>query len=85
MLYDANSGDFEIIVTGDSIINRSLTAFREPGFLKLVDLLHDSDVTVTNAEMLFHNYEDPPSAVAGGTYVTVHPNGATHVRLNGAT
>ena len=73
MLYDANNGDFKIIVTGDSIINRSMTAFREPGFLKLVDLLHDSDVTVTNAEMLFHNYEDPPSAVAGGTYMRADP------------
>ena len=34
MLYDANSGDFKIIVTGDSIITRSLSAFREPGLLE---------------------------------------------------
>jgi len=73
MLYDANSGDFTIIVTGDSIITRSLSAFREPGFLKMVDRLHDSDVTVTNAEMLFHDYEDSPAAVAGGTYMRADP------------
>ena len=73
MLYDANTGDFKIIVTGDSIITRGLSAFREPGFLAMVELLHDSDVTVTNAEMLFHNYEDPPGAVAGGTYMRADP------------
>ena len=39
----------------------------------MVDRLHDSDVTVTNAEMLFHNYEDSPAAVAGGTYMRADP------------
>ena len=73
MLYDANTGDFKIIVTGDSIITRSMSAFREPGFLRMVEHLHDSDVTVTNAEMLFHNYEDPPSVTAGGTYMRGDP------------
>lgn len=73
MLYDAESGDFRIVVTGDAIITRRLSAFREPGFSRMVELLHESDVTVTNAEVLFHNYETPPSAVAGGTYMRADP------------
>ena len=73
MLYEANSRDFRIVVTGDSIITRGLSAFREPGFLKLVEHLHDSDVAVTNAEVLFHNYEDPPSVTAGGNYMRADP------------
>ena len=57
MLYDANGGDFQIMVTGDSIITRSMSAFREPSFVRLVELLHQSDVTVTNAEMLFLSFK----------------------------
>ena len=73
MLYDAESGDFQIMVTGDSIITRSMSVFQEPGFLRLVELLHGGDITVTNAEMLFHNYEDPPTARPGGTYMRADP------------
>lgn len=74
MLYDANPGDFKVIVTGDSIITRSLSAFREPGFLAMVECLHDSDVTVTNAEMLFHNYEDPPGRSGGWNLYARRPS-----------
>ena len=73
MLYGAESGDFQIILTGDSIITRKMSVFREPEFLELVNLLRGSDVTVTNAEILFHNYEDPPTATSGGTYMRAEP------------
>ena len=73
MLYEAESGDIQIAVTGDSIITRSMSVFREESFQKLVEVLHSGDVTVTNAEMLFHNYEDPPTARPGGTYMRADP------------
>ena len=73
MLYRAESGDFRIIVTGDSIITRRMSPFQEPDFLKLVEVLRGSDVTVTNAEILFHNYEDPPTTSSGGTYMRADP------------
>ncbi len=73
MLYSAESGDFQIIVTGDSIITRRMSVFREPDFRKLVELLRASDVSVTNAEILFHNYEDPPTTISGGTYMRAEP------------
>ena len=73
MLYRAESGDFRIIVTGDSIITRRMSPFQEPDFLKLVEVLRGSDVTVTNAEILFHNYEDPPATSSGGTYMRADP------------
>ena len=83
MLYNAESGDFQIVVTGDSIITRSMSAFQEPRFLKVVDLLHGGDVTVTNAEMLFHNYEDPPTARPGGTYMRADPRLIKELRYLG--
>ena len=68
-LFSAESGDFRIVVSGDSIITRRMRVFREPDFLKLVELLRGSDVSVTNAEILFHYYEDPPTTTSGGTYM----------------
>ena len=43
--------------------------YREPDFLKLVDLIKGADLAVTHAEMLFHNYEDAPTHLSGGTYM----------------
>ena len=83
MLYNAESGNFQIIVTGDSIITRRMSPFREPDFLKLVELLRGSDVTVTNAEILFHNYEDPPTATSGGTYMGAEPGLIEELRFLG--
>ena len=83
MLYSAESGDFRIILTGDSIITRKMSVFREPDFLKLAELLHGSDVTVTNAEILFHNYEDPPTTTSGGTYMRAEPGLIDELRFLG--
>ena len=83
MLYDAESGDFRIIVTGDSIITRSMSVFHEPDFLKLVGVLRGSDVTVTNAEILFHDYEDAPTTLSGGTYMRAEPRLIEELRFLG--
>ena len=39
----------------------------------LKDIITSADVSFTNAEMLFHNYEDAPSTVPGGTYMRCDP------------
>jgi hypothetical protein len=72
-VYDSESGDITIAVTGDSLITRRMSPFTEPDFLALVSLLRDSDVAVTNAEMLFHDFENPPGVMAGGTYMGARP------------
>jgi poly-gamma-glutamate synthesis protein (capsule biosynthesis protein) len=60
-------------LTGDSIITQRLTPYREPEFLRLIDLIRNADVALTNVEMLFHNYEGYPSVVSGGTYMRAEP------------
>ena len=35
MIYEAESGDIEICLTGESLISRKLSVFREEYFLKL--------------------------------------------------
>ena len=57
MIYDAERGDISIDVAGDAMITRRMQPFKEERFLKLVDILRAADVTLINAEMLFHDWE----------------------------
>jgi poly-gamma-glutamate synthesis protein (capsule biosynthesis protein) len=66
MLYDAERGDIVIALTGESLITRRLSVFKEEGFLKLVQMIRDADVSFTNAECVFHDYEAPPWTFPGG-------------------
>ncbi len=62
-----------MMLAGDSIITQHISPYREPEFLKLIELVRSADVAVTNIEMLFHNYEGYPSVVSGGTYMRAEP------------
>ena len=57
MCYDAERRDIPIAVVGDAMVSRRMRYFREPHFLKLVDVLRNADVSIVNLEFLFHNYE----------------------------
>lgn len=73
MIYDSMAGNISIAVTGDALVSRPFSMFTEPAFLELAELLRSADASVTNAEMLFHNYEDPPAVAPGGTYLRADP------------
>jgi len=78
MPYESESGDMLMALTGESLITRGLSKFREERFLKIAQMLRDADVAFTNAECLFQNYEDYPNTLAGGgsrggTYMASHP------------
>ncbi len=64
---------FTMALTGDSIITRRLSVYQEPEFLKLMDLMRGADVSFTNLEMLFHDYESYPMNESGGTYMRAEP------------
>lgn len=73
MRYHSEKGEATIALTGDSLITRRMSVYSEPSFLALVELLRSTDVTVTNAEMLFHDFESAPTLAPGGTYMRAHP------------
>lgn len=73
MLYDAQSGNIRMALTGDSLITRPMSVFTEPRFTELVDIIRTADIAATNGEMLFHDYEHPPAAIPGGSYMRAHP------------
>jgi poly-gamma-glutamate capsule biosynthesis protein CapA/YwtB (metallophosphatase superfamily) len=73
MIYESEAGGIDMVLTGDAVITRPMSVFDEPAFLDLVDLVRGADVAITNAETLFHEFENPPGLVAGGSYMASRP------------
>lgn len=75
VMYEEESGDIRIALVGDALISRRLLPYREPRFLALRDILQNADVSVANAETLFHEYESSPISDSGpyGTYAACDP------------
>src|SRR5262245_11002479 len=66
-------GIFTIALAGDSIITERLSPYKEPEFLRLIDIIRNADVAFANFEMLLHDYEGYPSAASGGTWMRADP------------
>ncbi|MBI4541167.1 MAG: CapA family protein [Gemmatimonadetes bacterium] len=69
----AGDGVFRIAAVGDAIITRALSPYREPEFLRMIELMRGQDAAFANLEMLFHDYEPWPAAQSGGTYMRGAP------------
>src|SRR5712692_9814046 len=74
VIYDAALGNFTVVATGDSIINRPLSVYKEQAFTDLIRLISAADVGFTNLETLIHEFEVNPSVGSGGnTFMASHP------------
>jgi len=69
----APSGTFRFALAGDSIIERRISVYDDPGFLEMINRIRNADVAFTNFEMLIHNFEAPGAAMSGGTYMQAYP------------
>jgi len=69
----SGDGRFTLALTGDAIITRRLSPYKEPSFLRMVELIRSADAAFTNLEMLFHDYEPFPASSSGGTYMRAEP------------
>ena len=82
ILYDAESGNLTLVASGDTMITRRLSVFKEPRFLSLVELFRNADVGYTNLEMLMHDFEHSPG-MAGGTFTGSDPANLEELRWLG--
>ena len=82
MLYEAEPGDLTLVASGDTMITRRLSVFREDRFMALADLFRQANVGFTNLEMLMHEYEHPPG-VAGGTFTASDPRNLEELKWAG--
>ena len=77
------SGNMSIVLTGDAIITRKLSVYKEPEFLKMIEIIRNADIAFTNLEMLFHDYEAYPMHRSGGTYMRGDPQLAHEIKWAG--
>ena len=82
MLYDAESGDLTLVASGDTMITRKLSVFREERFTALWDTFRNADIGFTNLEMLMHEYEHSPG-MAGGTFTASDPKNLEELKWAG--
>ena len=69
----ATDGNFRIALTGDSIIDRKVSVYKEPGYLQMFERIRQADAAFANFEMLVHNFEFPGAPLSGGTYMGAGP------------
>lgn len=78
MLYESDSGDIEIALTGEALMGGKLSIYREPDYLRMIEMLRAAHVTFSNSECIFQNWEDAPNSYGGGgapggSYMAVPP------------
>lgn len=67
-------GRMTFALTGDAIISQRLSPFKEPEYLRMIEIIRDADLAFTNLEILFHNYEEGfPATHSGGTWMAAEP------------
>ena len=72
-LYASEKNDIDIALAGEALISQGLSMYTEPRYLELVDLIRGADVRYVHLEMLFHDYEHPPTDKRIGTHMRCDP------------
>ena len=82
-VYESEAGDILMALTGESLITRPVSMYREPTFTSLVDMIRGADLAFTHAEMLFHDFEPSPAYISGGTYMRSDPQNIAELQWMG--
>lgn len=69
----SQDSEFTMAFTGDAIITRKLSVYKEAEYLEMIEIIRDADAAFTNLEVLFHDYESFPMHQSGGTYMRAAP------------
>ena len=73
MVYDSEQGDFNMVLTGDSMLTRRLSVFREDNYSALVRILKAADAAFTNLETTIHAWDEGSPGITQGTFMTTDP------------
>jgi len=71
--YEAERGNFTIALTGDTMLTRKLTPFREEKFLQLREILRGVDAAFANLEGTVHTWDEGTPGITQGTFMTTLP------------
>ncbi len=78
--------DWKVVLAGECMIARPFTAYKEPEFLAVLDLLANSDVTYAHLEMNFGDADDLEWASRGdwvASYMIAEPDLAAELKSAG--
>ncbi len=68
MLYEAEAGNLTLVASGDTMITRKLSVFREERYRQLLDIFRTADIGFTNLEVLMHDFEHSPGGSRWNLY-----------------
>jgi poly-gamma-glutamate capsule biosynthesis protein CapA/YwtB (metallophosphatase superfamily) len=74
MLYESETGAFNIALAGDCMPTRRLSVFREDRYLRLRDIFREADVGFANLESTVHKFLEGHHNLSEGTYITTEPS-----------
>jgi poly-gamma-glutamate synthesis protein (capsule biosynthesis protein) len=80
---DRDAGAFTLALAGDTLMTRRFSAYQEPRFQQVVELIRNADAAFTNFEMLLHDYEPYPMNESGGTWMRGDPDVAKDIAWAG--
>jgi len=83
VIYESEQGRMSIVLTGDSMITRGMSRFREPEFINLVELMRSAECTVSNLEMLFHDFEVSWQFKGGASFQVSNPRNLKELKWMG--
>ncbi|MEF8799905.1 MAG: CapA family protein [Halolamina sp.] len=66
--------EFTLAAAGDAILTRSLRDAVDGETAAMFDPVREADAGVVNLEVLLHDYDGPPAANSGGTYMRAPPS-----------
>ncbi len=73
MIYEGGSGQITLMLGGDVMLGRSLSGFREPNYLSLVDKIRSADLAFANLETTVRARDEGNPTISPGTYMTTNP------------
>ena len=71
MTYEAERGNFTIALTGDTMLTRKLTPFREERFLQLREILRGVDAAFANLEGTVHTWDEGTPGITRNLMTTL--------------
>ena len=74
MIYKSESGDFNLALTGDTMLSRRLQPYDEPRFLAVRELLRGADAAFTNLEATVRTSDEGIHDASQGTLMTTPPH-----------
>jgi poly-gamma-glutamate capsule biosynthesis protein CapA/YwtB (metallophosphatase superfamily) len=73
MIYRSESRSIRMLLTGDTMLSRRLSPFKEPEYLALVDMIRQADVSFTNLESTIRERDEGAPVFQHGTPMTTPP------------